>query len=146
MSTVKISQPYCIKSLNLLIMVSLITKEEQVVPTLVTTLSNHLSSIFKFPLVPFALRIFLKIVRSPFEKKYFLLTIMQANCLQVNDLETVKVLDHKRISLLIPDSILCVSLFVTFWTESVLSTIDVFSSFKSILFVLYNLTSLETSP
>ena len=55
------------------------TKEEQGVHTLVATLSNHLFSIFKFPWLPFTLWIFLQIVGSSFENKYFLLTIMATN-------------------------------------------------------------------
>ena len=64
LSTVKISRSCCIKSLNHLRMISLITKEEQGVRTLVVTLFNHLSSIFKFPWVAFTLWIFFQIVRS----------------------------------------------------------------------------------
>ena len=79
------------------------TKEEHRVRTSVATLSNHLSSSFKFSWAPFTLRIFLQIVRSSFVNQYFLLKIMPANCSQLKELEIVQVLDGKRIS--IPDSI-----------------------------------------
>ena len=81
------------------------TKEEQGAHTLVATLSNHLSLIIKFSWVPFTLRIFLQIMGSSFENKYFLLTIMVTNYSQFKDLETVQVLDGKRILLSIPDSV-----------------------------------------
>ena len=68
LSTLKFLRSYCIKSLNLLQMVSLITKKEQEMRTLVTTLSNHFSSNFKLLWVPFTPWIFLQIVRSSFEK------------------------------------------------------------------------------
>ena len=60
------SRPCCIKSSNFLRMVSLMTKEEQGVSTLVGTLRNHLSSIFKFTWVPFTLWFYLQIVRLSF--------------------------------------------------------------------------------
>ena len=66
---------------------------------------------------------------------------MTTNCSQLKELETVEVLDGKRISILIPDSIPCVDLFATFRTESILITIGTSSSFKSILFALCNFLS-----
>ena len=46
------------------------TKEEQGVRTLVATLLNHLSSIFKFPWNPFTLWMFLQILRSSLKNSY----------------------------------------------------------------------------
>ena len=40
-----------------------------------------------------------------FEKEYLLLTVMLTNCSQLKELETVQVLDGKRISFSTPDSI-----------------------------------------
>ena len=143
LSTVRLSWPCCIKSLNFLRMVSLMTKEEHSVRTSVATLSNYLSSSFKFSWAPFTLRIFLQIVRSSFVNQYFLLKIMPTNCSQLKELEMVQVLDGKRIST--PDSIPCVGLFVTYRTGLILITIGTPSSFRSILFVLCNLTSSRAS-
>ena len=71
---------------------------------------------------------------------------MPTNCSQLKDFETVQVLDGKRISLSIPDSVPCIGLFVTFRTVSILITTGTSSSFKSILFVLCNLTSHGQAP
>ena len=70
---------------------------------------------------------------------------MPRKCSQLKELQTVQVLDGKKISFLIPDSIPCVGLFVTYGTDSILITIGTFSSFRSILFVLCNLTSSQAS-
>ena len=40
-----------------------------------------------------------------FEKQYLLLAVMLTNCSQLKELETVQVLDGKRISFSTPDSI-----------------------------------------
>ena len=68
LSIVKFSRPCCIKSLNLLQMISLMTKRDEGVHILVVALSNHLPSIFKFATDTFTLRIPLQKVRSSFEK------------------------------------------------------------------------------
>ena len=70
---------------------------------------------------------------------------MPTNYSQLKELETVQVLDGKRISLSIPDLIPCVGLFVMFRTESISITIGTSSSFKSILFVVCNLTPSRAS-
>ena len=105
------------------------------VATLVATLSNHLFAIFKFPWVALTLRIFLQIVRSSSEKEYFLLTIMPTNCSQLIELESLQLVNWKRISLSVPDSVPCVVLFVKFRTEPILITIWESNSFRSILSV-----------
>ena len=62
---------------------------------------------------------------------------MPTNFSQLKELETVQVLDGKRISFSISDSIPCIGLFVTFRTELVLITIGTSSSLKLILFLYY---------
>ena len=70
---------------------------------------------------------------------------MPANCSQLKELDALQVLNGKRISLSIPDSVPCLGLFVTFWTESILITTGTSSSFKTIFFVLCNLASSQAS-
>ena len=48
---------------------------------------------------------------------------MSTNCAQLKEFETVQVLDGKRISFSIPDSMPEVGLFVTYRTETILITI-----------------------
>ena len=70
---------------------------------------------------------------------------MLTNCSQLKELETAQILDGKRNSFSILNTKTFVDLFVTFWTESVLIATGTSSSFKSIIFALCNLTSLQAS-